>query len=93
MIMAQFEKLMDTPEFSIMVSMILGFGLAAIFRPLCKGPDCIVLRGPLVSELRGVVYQFGSKCVEFDAKPVECPTPKPDGTNSVVETLSFVDAN
>jgi hypothetical protein len=87
--MIDFAALMDKPEFATMVSLILGFGLAAIFRPLCKGPDCLVIRGPPVSELRGAVYQFGSKCVEFDAKAIECPK----GGKEVVDTMSFVGMN
>lgn len=78
---------MNRPGVSTIMSMILGFGLAAIFRPLCKGPDCLVLRGPPVNEIRGAVYQFGSKCVEFDAKAVECP--KKDSKIPIVDTMSF----
>jgi hypothetical protein len=46
------------------------------------------MRGPPVTDIRGAVYQFGSKCVEFDAKPIECPKA---GTVPVVETITFAD--
>jgi len=77
--------LLDKPEFATLVSILLGFGLAAIFRPLCKGPDCLVIRGPPINDIRGAVYQFGAKCVEFDAKPIECPK-----KGEIVETMSFI---
>jgi len=84
-------EIIDKPGFATLISLILGFGIAAIFRPLCKGPDCLVIRGPPVNEIRGAVYQFGTKCVEFDAKPVECP---PKNSNiTVVDTLSFAAMN
>ena len=85
--MFNFIEIIDRPGFATIISIVLGFGLAAIFRPLCKGPDCLVIRGPPVNEIRGAVYQFGAKCVEFDAKAVECP-PKNSKT-SVVDTMSF----
>jgi hypothetical protein len=80
--------IMEVPGLATVMSLLIGFGIAAIFRPLCKGPECVILRGPPVSDIRGAVYQFGSKCVEFDAKPIECPKA---GTVPVVETMTFAD--
>ena len=85
--MFNFLNIIDRPGFATLISIILGFGLACIFRPLCKGPDCLIIRGPPVNEIRGAVYQFGAKCVEFDAKAVECPSK--DSKISVVDTMSF----
>jgi len=89
--MINFAEFLSRPGVSTIVSVILGFGLAAIFRPLCKGPDCLVLRGPPVSEIRGSVFQFGSKCVEFNAKAVECPSK--DSKIPIVDTMSFAAVN
>lgn len=81
-----FMTWIENKNVSLLVSCVLGFGLAAIFRPMCKGPDCVILRGPPISQIRNSVYQFGSKCHEFVPKPVECPT---DPNNKPVETFSF----
>lgn len=79
--------IMDIPGLATVISALIGFGIAAMFRPLCKGPDCVILRGPAVSDIRGNVYQFGQKCVEFIPKTVTCPT------TGIVETLIFADFN
>ena len=71
-----------------LISIMLGFGIAAMFRPLCKGPDCLIVRGPPVHEVRNSVYQFGSRCVEFTAQPVEC---KSAGNVPIVDTMTFAD--
>jgi hypothetical protein len=89
--MPDLESFLKVPGLAALISFVIGFGIAAIFRPLCKGPDCLIIRGPPVSEIRGAVYQFGTKCVEFVAKAVECP-PKKSG-KEVVETLVFADFN
>jgi hypothetical protein len=86
--MVSFLDIMDNPSIAIIVSFALGVGIAAMFRPVCSGPDCVVLRGPPVQEVRNAVYQFGSKCVEFKTKPMECPANK---TVPVVDTVSFAD--
>jgi hypothetical protein len=80
--------MMEVPGLAMVMSLLIGFGIAAIFRPLCKGPECVIMRGPPVTDIRGAVYQFGSKCVEFDAKPIECPK---GGTVPVVDTMTFAD--
>lgn len=86
--MFDLESIMKIRGMPTLISLVLGFGIAAIFRPLCKGPDCMVIRGPPINEIRGAVYQFGTKCVEFEAKPVECPS-KTSG-KSVVDTMAMV---
>ncbi len=87
--MINWLTIMEVPGLATIMSLLIGFGIAAIFRPLCKGPECVIMRGPPVGDIRGSVYQFGSKCVEFDAKPVECP--KQGSTVPVVETITFAD--
>jgi hypothetical protein len=87
--MFDLAAILKIPHMGTLLSLVLGFGIAAMFRPMCKGPDCLILRGPPVSEIRGAVYQFGSKCVEFVPKAVSCPPPNSKAT--VVDTLTFVD--
>ena len=86
--MFDLASIMKVPGLPTLISLVLGFGIACVFRPLCKGPECVILRGPPVGEIRGAVYQFGSKCVEFEAKPIECPK---SGTVPVVDTMSFAE--
>jgi hypothetical protein len=89
--MPDLESFLKVPGLAALISFVIGFGLAAIFRPICKGPDCLIVRGPPVNDIRGSVYQFGTKCIEFIAKPVECP--QKDSKKTVVETLVFADYN
>jgi hypothetical protein len=82
---------LKVPGLAALISFVIGFGLAAIFRPICKGPECLIIRGPPVDEIRNAVYQFGTKCIEFIPKAVECPSKNSD--KKVVETLVFADYN
>ncbi len=86
--MVDFLNLMENKTIATLISFMLGVGVAAMFRPVCKGPECIVIRGPPVQDIRDAVYQFGAKCVEFSPRLVECPT---DATVAVVDTVSFAD--
>ena len=86
--MVDFLKVMANPGVATILSFVIGLGIAAMFRPVCKGPECVVVRGPPIQDIRDAVYQFGSKCVEFKTKPMECPK---DGAVPVVDTVSFAD--
>ena len=86
--MFDLKKALEIQGIATIISFILGLGIAAMFRPVCKGPECIVLRGPPVQDVRDAVYQFGTKCIEFKTKPMECPK---DGSVPVVDTVSFAD--
>lgn len=86
--MINFAKIVKTPGVATIISFVLGIGIAAMFRPICKGPECVLVRGPPVQEIRDAVYQFGSKCVEFKPRAVECPK---EGSVPIVDTVSFAD--
>lgn len=87
--MFDFQAVIKTPGLPTLISFIIGFGLACVFRPMCKGPDCLIIRGPPVKDIQGSVYQFGNKCVEFTPKALECP--KGAAAKQIVETLVFAD--
>jgi hypothetical protein len=80
-------EIMEYPRLAFIISCVIGFGLAAMMRPLCKGPDCIVIRGPEVSQFQNNVYQIGEGCYEFKVKPVQCPKDR----TGLIKTFSFVD--
>jgi len=84
--MAGYWHLMEDPALSTIVSFLIGFGVAAMFRPLCKGSDCIVLHGPPVKDIMDKVYQMGERCVEFTTEVVDCPKEKKE----IVQTVEFV---
>ena len=78
--------LMENPWVAIFISFMIGFGLAAMFRPVCNGSECLVLNGPPVKDVIDKVYQMGEKCVEFTTEIVDCPSDSKD----IVKTVQFV---
>ena len=85
--MVNYWAVMEDPWFAAIVSFLIGFGIAAMFRPLCNGAECIVVNGPPVKEVINKVYQMGEKCVEFTTEVVDCPAA---GEGEVVKTVQRV---
>ncbi len=86
--MANYWALMENPWLAAVLSFFIGFGIAAMFRPMCNGPECIVLHGPPVKDVLDKVYQMGEKCVEFTTEVVPCP----EDSKDVVKTVKFISA-
>lgn len=55
-----------------LLSIILGIGLASMFRHVCHGKNCIRFNGPVISEMDGKTYKFGEDCYEYKTVPVKC---------------------
>ena len=50
------------------ISILLGFGLASLFRQVCKDDKCRIIKGPNIKEIEKKVYKIDDKCYKY--KPV-----------------------
>lgn len=50
------------------ISIILGLGLASLFRQVCKDDKCRVVKGPNLKEIQKNTYKIDDKCYKY--KPV-----------------------
>jgi len=64
--------MLDSTEGWIMISIILGLGLAAMFRQVCKKPSCIVIKGPPRSDTEKYVYKIRDECYKYTPYVVPC---------------------
>ena len=58
------------------ISILLGLGLATLFRKVCNERNCIVFRGPALNKVKGQVFKFNDKCYQFDEKIANCEDTK-----------------
>jgi hypothetical protein len=66
-------EFLKSETFKSLGSLILGVGLMAILKPMCKGDDCIIQKAPPVDEVVKSTYQIGSKCYQFKTQQIVCP--------------------
>jgi|TARA_X000000950_G_scaffold289533_1_gene415004 hypothetical protein len=67
-----FRKLINSENGRILLSIILGLGLSAIFKKSCDSRSCLVFESPPLEELRENVYEYNKKCYTFTEKQVKC---------------------
>ena len=66
-----YGKFIHTPTGRIIMSVLLGLGLASLFRTVCKGRGCSVFYAPPVDDFKDKVHHEGDKCVKYT--PVSAP--------------------
>jgi len=71
-----FKRLLYTDLGRIILSIILGLGLATLFRKICTDKSCLRFNGPIISDLEGKIYKHGDKCYKYSANTDKCDTTK-----------------
>jgi len=56
----------------IVISIILGLGLATIFRRVCKERNCLVFHAPKMNKIKGQIFKFKDKCYTFEEEIEKC---------------------
>ena len=56
----------------MIISILLGLGLATLFRKACVDGSCLQFNGPVISEVDGKTYQFGEYCYKYELQPSQC---------------------
>ena len=69
-------KSMHTDNCKYAISIILGFGLASLFRKVCKDRNCIVFQAPSLEEIKEHTYSYSNKCYKFKENATECNSNK-----------------
>ena len=56
----------------IIMSILLGFGLASLFRTVCKDKDCLLFYAPPLEKIKDKIYKSGNKCVKYSPLSTKC---------------------
>lgn len=62
----------NTKYGKIIISILLGIGLASIFRKSCESRNCLMFQAPSFDEVRKTVYKHNGKCYKYTEQSVMC---------------------
>ena len=57
-------KFLHSRSGKILISILWGFGLACLFRKVCRGRNCVIYNAP-DEEIKRNTYQFNKKCFKY----------------------------
>lgn len=67
-----FKRLLYSKVGITFISILLGLGLASIFRKVCVDRNCIHFSGPVVSDVEGKIFKHDNKCYSYTIQPSTC---------------------
>ena len=65
------SKFVHTQTGKYVMSMILGFGIASLFKIVCKDKSCLVYMAPPTLD-KTDIYKFNDKCYQFNNVSTTC---------------------
>ena len=68
-----FAKILKSEKAMIIISIILGLGLSAIFRNTCNGRNCIIYKAPKPNDIQGHIFKHDDTCYTFSSHSKTCP--------------------
>lgn len=69
-----FGKFLHTQTGKIVMSILLGFGLASLFRTVCKNNNCLHFYAPPLDKFKDKIYKSNGKCVKYSPVATKCST-------------------
>jgi len=70
------KRLFNTKTGKLIISIILGLGLATLFRKTCEEKGCLSFKGPDLEDVKNKIYKYGSKCFKYNVKSSNCDNNK-----------------
>lgn len=67
-----FKEIINTTRGKYVFSILLGLGLATLFRKACTSRNCLLFRAPSLNNIKGKAFGFNKKCYNFEEKSISC---------------------
>lgn len=71
-----FKRILNTTIGQFFISLLLGLGLATLFRKACTDKNCILFNGPVISQIDGKTYKYAEKCYQYKVESAKCDSKK-----------------
>jgi hypothetical protein len=66
------KTLINSSKGKILLSIILGFGIATLFRESCKDRNCLVFHAPSIKKIKNKVFSYNNQCYVYNEKHSTC---------------------
>ena len=70
------KKYIQSESGIFIVSILLGLGLASLFRKACNDRQCLVFNAIPYEQIKEKIYKFGNDCYQFERVPETCNNQK-----------------
>ena len=78
------KQIINSVRGKYVLSLLLGLGLATLFRKACKDRNCLVFKAPKITDIKNKIFGYDNKCYEYNEKNTTCEN-KPENVILEVE--------
>lgn len=68
----ELKSFINSGKGKIILSILLGFGIATLFRKACKDRNCLVFNAPSINKIQNKIFGFNNKCYKYAEKNATC---------------------
>ena len=70
------NKFFENKSGRVLLSIILGLGVASLFRKVCKDKNCMIFKAPPLEEIKDKVFKHDNKCYKYEMESATCDKSK-----------------
>ena len=74
--MIHIKRLIYSKFGEVIISILLGLGLATLFRKVCNNRNCLKLEGASLNKITNQIFKFDDKCYKFTSDIQKCDNSK-----------------
>ena len=80
------QRLLHTDLGQTLISILLGLGLASLFRKACTDKNCILFNGPVITDIKDKTFKHDGKCYKYKSESSTC-----DSTKRIIGVYEKID--
>ena len=66
------KQILNSKRGKYILSILLGLGLATLFRKACGSQNCLVFKAPSMANIKDKVFSYNDKCYEYKEHNSTC---------------------
>jgi len=70
------KRLLHSSFGKVIIPVLLGLGLATMFRKVCKDRNCVVFKAPSIKNIEKKTYSYNGQCYKYKHKAQTCDKSK-----------------
>ena len=78
------KRIVNSGRGKIVISILLGLGLATLFRKACASRNCLVFKAPTLKDIKNKIFGHNNKCYTFTEQSSTCKT----GSNNIIVDIA-----
>ena len=72
----ELKRFFHTESGKVIISLLLGLGLATLFKRSCQGKNCIEFKAPSLEDIKKKKNKYGEQCFQYVMNSTGCDSGK-----------------